>query len=544
MNVTFTLIALLAASTFAITQCDYKLLGVCWFIPPVHESIFIAKEVIMHGEYSRMVLSLFYHHGIVHLVVNASTLFLHGLFLEPYFGSVQFLLIIVMLSVMSQCTHMALLVLMENAYPYVKFTELKATGFSGVLFGMSVLEDRIKTGGFRMVLLELILSHVLFSNASLTGHISGIASGLVVLVFMWFAAFAKPFLLSDRPKIVSISIVAAQLFLFGLSYDASFKGYPMIEKVIKTIVPCADVSFVPGHFLHRQKCLSLLFSPREFFSSHECVSFLLSPMFHSDAVQLLCGMASLLFNGTILEEFFGSSKYLATVIALIVLTQGVFVCVGLLGQSHWLMHFPRLRYEHAFVMAHSFRGFTGVICGMKCLILFLIPVEKTHLPVYIQFFELIGILYCINDANLFLPAGFLSGAVLIFLFRVTQRAEKTPTRPDWIDFSRVNADRPRQKEQVTGLLNRKPVMPGDGIRVSGEPPVKVVDSSNGPQVTKDNKGLPPGDAFLHPSAVAAITRRNRNRYLHRDTTRSKSPVVRRERDDMTEYEKAVLRGYD
>lgn len=147
-----------------------------------------AVKVIKYRDWRSFFLSNFEHGSDMHLYYNMVSFILKGSFLEPMYGTANFVLLVGILS--SMCSAMYVLLgysLLQVTGDYSYFTTC-AIGFSAVLFALKVIVvceevDRShNVGGLRIpskfaVWAELILIHLLVPNASFVGHLGGILAG-------------------------------------------------------------------------------------------------------------------------------------------------------------------------------------------------------------------------------------------------------------------------------------------------------------------------------------------------------------------------------
>ncbi|XP_012289020.1 rhomboid-related protein 4 [Orussus abietinus] len=152
------------------------------------EACISALKIFKHRDWKSFIVSNFEHGSDMHLYYNMISFILKGAYLEPMYGTANFVILLAFLSL--GCSSMYVLLgylLTEITADYSYYTAC-AIGFSAVLFALKVItvcEERDKmqnVGGIVVpskiaVWLELILIHLLVPNSSLIGHLGGILIG-------------------------------------------------------------------------------------------------------------------------------------------------------------------------------------------------------------------------------------------------------------------------------------------------------------------------------------------------------------------------------
>ena len=146
--------------------------------------------VIRKKEIMRCVYAPFMHSGIVHLIMNTTTLIFMGSRVERIVGTTTTIVFIVYGIV---CTSLLYLGYYYTLYQMsgqdIKYLSISCVGFSGILFGMAVVECvtakqttrtlfgfRISMRAYPFVL--AIVLQFLIPSLSFVGHVSGIVYGL------------------------------------------------------------------------------------------------------------------------------------------------------------------------------------------------------------------------------------------------------------------------------------------------------------------------------------------------------------------------------
>ena len=142
--------------------------------------VFTANGPLMgvaHGEWWRLVTSMFLHVGFFHLAVNMYSLYFAGTILEQLVGRWRFLLLYFVAG------------LAGAAGALVYSPNVPTVGASGAIFGilgaLFVLERRgvINTGGqiAGLIVLNLVITFVFSSYISVGGHVGGLIGGVALM---------------------------------------------------------------------------------------------------------------------------------------------------------------------------------------------------------------------------------------------------------------------------------------------------------------------------------------------------------------------------
>lgn len=147
-----------------------------------------AIKIIKYKNWRSFFLSNFEHGSDMHLYYNMLSFILKGSYLEPIYGTMNFVLLLGVLSIGCSAMYVFLgYILMQLTGDYGYFTAC-AIGFSATLFALKVIalcEERDKLQNINglivpskiAVWLELILIHLLVPNSSFIGHLGGILVG-------------------------------------------------------------------------------------------------------------------------------------------------------------------------------------------------------------------------------------------------------------------------------------------------------------------------------------------------------------------------------
>jgi membrane associated rhomboid family serine protease len=168
---------------------------------------------LAHGEWWRMVTSMFLHGGYLHIALNMYSLFYVGSILEVQIGRWQFLL----LYLGSGMAGSAGAILWSPLSPTV--------GASGAIFGilgaLFILERRgsIATGGqiAMLIVVNLVFTFALASYISVGAHVGGLIGGVVL---MWL--FHQ---IQRKPAVYTVGATAAVIAASVVIAYAKVRGY-------------------------------------------------------------------------------------------------------------------------------------------------------------------------------------------------------------------------------------------------------------------------------------------------------------------------------
>lgn len=147
-----------------------------------------AVKILKYKDWRSFFLSNFEHGSDMHLYYNMISFILKGSYLEPIYGTTNFVLLLFIISTGCSIMYVFLgYMLTQLTGDYDYFTTC-AIGFSAVLFALKVIalceeEDRLQNiNGLQVpsrlaVWVELLLIHLLVPNSSFMGHLGGILVG-------------------------------------------------------------------------------------------------------------------------------------------------------------------------------------------------------------------------------------------------------------------------------------------------------------------------------------------------------------------------------
>jgi len=140
--------------------------------------VFTANGPVMgvaHGEWWRLVTSMFLHVGFFHLAVNMYSLYFAGTILEQLVGRWRFLLLYFVAGLAGAA----------GALVYTPNVPTASGAIFGILGALLVLERRgvINTGGqiAGLIILNLVITFVFRGSISVGGHVGGLIGGLVLM---------------------------------------------------------------------------------------------------------------------------------------------------------------------------------------------------------------------------------------------------------------------------------------------------------------------------------------------------------------------------
>jgi len=160
---------------------------------------------VAHGEWWRMVTSMFLHGGYFHIAVNMYSLYFVGSILEHVIGRWRFLLLYLASGIAGSA----------GALVWSPLTP--TVGASGAIFGvlgaLFVLERRgaIVTGGqiAGLIVLNLVITFALSSYISVGGHVGGLIAGIVLMWLMLEFRRSAAYSLAASAGIVVLSFLVA-----------------------------------------------------------------------------------------------------------------------------------------------------------------------------------------------------------------------------------------------------------------------------------------------------------------------------------------------
>lgn len=157
---------------------------------PLLETCLSVREAYWNRDWSRVLLSTFHHVDDMHLYFNMASLLWKGIRLEKKLGGAWFAYLLSVFSLLTGFVYLLLETGLTHMTEDSSYSLQCAVGFSGVLFGLKVVNNHYHPGGVSNVMgvlianrytcwVELVLIHILNPGTSFVGHLSGILVGLL-----------------------------------------------------------------------------------------------------------------------------------------------------------------------------------------------------------------------------------------------------------------------------------------------------------------------------------------------------------------------------
>jgi membrane associated rhomboid family serine protease len=168
---------------------------------------------VAHGEWWRLVTSMFLHGGYLHIAVNMYSLYFVGSILEHVIGRWRFLLLYLASGIAGSA----------GALVWSPLTP--TVGASGAIFGilgaLFVLERRgaIVTGGqiAGLIVLNLVITFALSSYISVGAHVGGLIGGVALMWLMLEFRRSAAYSVASTVGVVALSVVIAYAKVRGYS---------------------------------------------------------------------------------------------------------------------------------------------------------------------------------------------------------------------------------------------------------------------------------------------------------------------------------------
>ena len=238
-----------------------------------------------------------------------------GLELEKRLGSAKFLVTLIILTLVSSIFYVVLAVAGADLLEDHSLMTQCAIGFSGVLFGMKVLnihysnqeQQRTSFFGFLVpmkfaVWLELIIIQVMVPNSSFMGHLAGILAGLV------FVKGPLPTILSLHPPPHQNRRTSS-----SSSFISQIIPSNLITILLCILQTCLFLGLIPNlkPFTGCVNYLRIIDS--NYINLPTVQTIFLSPLHHLSIIHLVINLISLYMKGRTLEPRLGSLRFLGTV---------------------------------------------------------------------------------------------------------------------------------------------------------------------------------------------------------------------------------------
>ncbi|XP_067307758.1 rhomboid-related protein 4 isoform X2 [Pseudorasbora parva] len=157
---------------------------------PLLKTCLSVREAYWYGDWGRLLLSPFHHVDDMHLYFNMASFLWKGLKLERKLGGAWFAYLLSVFSLLTGLVYLLLETGLTQMTEDSSYSLQCAVGFSGVLFGLKVVNNHYHPGGATYVLgmpianryacwVELVLIHIMNPGTSFVGHLAGILVGLL-----------------------------------------------------------------------------------------------------------------------------------------------------------------------------------------------------------------------------------------------------------------------------------------------------------------------------------------------------------------------------
>ncbi|XP_056099300.1 rhomboid-related protein 4 [Rhinichthys klamathensis goyatoka] len=159
-------------------------------VKPLLQTCLSVREAYWYGDWARLLLSPFHHVDDMHLYFNMASLLWKGIKLERKLGGAWFAYLLSVFSLLTGLVYLLLETGLTRMTEDSSYSLQCAVGFSGVLFGLKVVNNHYHPGGATYVMglpianryscwVELVLIHVMNPGTSFVGHLAGILVGLL-----------------------------------------------------------------------------------------------------------------------------------------------------------------------------------------------------------------------------------------------------------------------------------------------------------------------------------------------------------------------------
>ncbi|KAK7156724.1 hypothetical protein R3I94_006687 [Phoxinus phoxinus] len=159
-------------------------------VKPLLQTCLSVREAYWYGDWARLLLSPFHHVDDMHLYFNMASLLWKGIKLERKLGGAWFAYLLSVFSLLTGLVYLLLETGLARMTEDSSYSLQCAVGFSGVLFGLKVVNNHYHPGGATYVMglaianryscwVELVLIHVMNPGTSFVGHLAGILVGLL-----------------------------------------------------------------------------------------------------------------------------------------------------------------------------------------------------------------------------------------------------------------------------------------------------------------------------------------------------------------------------
>ncbi|KAB5550060.1 hypothetical protein PHYPO_G00049300 [Pangasianodon hypophthalmus] len=159
-------------------------------VKPLLQTCVSVQYAYWDGDWHRLLFSPLHHVDDWHLYFNMVSFLWKGINLERRLGTAWFTYLLSVFSLLTGLVYLLLEAGLTELMDDSSFSMQCAVGFSGVLFGLKVVNNYYNPGGVKYIMgfpvakryacwVELILIHILNPGTSFVGHLSGILVGLL-----------------------------------------------------------------------------------------------------------------------------------------------------------------------------------------------------------------------------------------------------------------------------------------------------------------------------------------------------------------------------
>lgn len=173
------------------------------------------KPLILKGQYFRLIMPIFIHIGIVHLLMNSYTLYILGMIFEPLYGSFRFAIIYLLSGILGNLFTFAF----GNPVSISAGASTSLYGMFGLSLGFIIFyrDEKVLAdfGRSFLFMIFLNLAYTFTSPAlSITGHLGGLLGGFLLSGIIPIRNRNFPFKRKLLFSILSV-LVFVSLFLIG-----------------------------------------------------------------------------------------------------------------------------------------------------------------------------------------------------------------------------------------------------------------------------------------------------------------------------------------
>ncbi|KAI5625481.1 rhomboid-related protein 4, partial [Silurus asotus] len=159
-------------------------------VKPLLQTCVSVQQAYWAADWHRLLLSPFHHVDDWHLYFNMVSFLWKGVNLERMLGTAWFAYLLSVFSLLTGLVYLLLEAVLTELMDDFSFSMQCAVGFSGVLFGLKVVNNYYNPGGSTYIMglpvakryacwVELVLIHIMNPGTSFVGHLAGIVVGLL-----------------------------------------------------------------------------------------------------------------------------------------------------------------------------------------------------------------------------------------------------------------------------------------------------------------------------------------------------------------------------